>query len=194
MTSRTDLSHDRAPGQMHLPPKRHGALYVCPLSRVRETIDRSGARHLVTLINRQSMLETPVGIETANHLRIAINDITAPQDGLVHPGENHVVELIRFARTWRREGALVVHCWAGISRSTAAAFITLCTLNAGAPELQIARHLRRTSATAAPNRLLVRLADDILRRDGRMVEAIEEIGPGEPAAEAEPFSLSSTFD
>ena len=171
-----------------------GALHVCPLSRVPETLKRSGARHLMTLINRQTMLETPAGIAAANHLKLAINDISAPQDGLVHPAECHVEELIRFSNAWGRNGALVVHCWAGISRSTAAAFISLCTLNPDTPEKIIAQRLRSASLTATPNRLLVRLADDMLSRRGRMIGAIEAIGIGEAAREGTPFELPTSFD
>jgi predicted protein tyrosine phosphatase len=86
---------------------------------------------------------------------------------------------------------MVVHCWAGISRSTAAAFISLCTINPDAPEELIARRLREASPTAYPNRLMVRLADEALSRRGRMIAAVERIGRGEPASEAIPFSLAA---
>lgn len=171
--------------------RRLGTLHVCPLSRVPDMIAESGARHLMTLINQQTMLETPPGIEPANHLRLAVNDIDAPHEGLVHPCETHVEALLRFAQTWNRQGPLVVHCWAGISRSTAAAFITICALNPAAPEELVARRIRQASPTACPNRLLVRLADDMLGRRGRMLSAIEAMGPHEPASEASPFALSS---
>ena len=184
----------------HLPPTparrsasaREGVdtIHVCPLSRVRDTVQTTGARHLITLINRQTMLETPHGIEPFNHLRLAINDITEPQEGMVHPGAEHVADLIRFAASWNSRGPLVVHCWAGISRSTAAAFITLCALNPDAPEHLVAERIRKASPTASPNRLLVRLADDQLDRRGRMLEAIDLMGPAEPASEAIPFKLA----
>lgn len=170
-------------------PGPGGDLYVCPMSLVHETLGRTGAQHLITVINLQTMLETPPGIAAANHLKLAINDITAPQDGLIHPAPEHVDEIVRFALNWDRQRPLVIHCWAGISRSTAAAFITLCALNPGAPEHLLARQLRKASATAAPNRLLVRLADAWLARSGRMVTAIEQIGLGRMASEGEPFSL-----
>jgi predicted protein tyrosine phosphatase len=172
---------------------RPAQLYVCPLSRVHDTLAETRARYLVTLINQQTMLETPSSIDPANHLKIAVNDIIAPQEGLIHPREEHVLELIRFAQTWNRQGPLIVHCWAGISRSTAAAFITLCTLNPGAPEALVARHIREASATALPNRRLVELADELLGRGGRMIRAINEMGPPRLASEAEPFALPSTF-
>jgi len=49
--------------------------------------------------------------------------------------------------------------------------------------------LRRLSATATPNIRIVSLADRVLGRDGRMVEAIDSIGRGEMAFEDVPFRL-----
>jgi predicted protein tyrosine phosphatase len=49
--------------------------------------------------------------------------------------------------------------------------------------------MRRASRTAMPNSLIVALADQILDRQGRMIAAIESIGPGDMAYEADPFSL-----
>ena len=73
---------------------------------------------------------------------------------------------------------MVIHCWAGISRSTAAALISLCALNPRCAEHLIARRLREASPTAYPNRLMIRLADAALGRKGRMVAAVEAIGRG----------------
>jgi predicted protein tyrosine phosphatase len=84
---------------------------------------------------------------------------------------------------------MVIHCWAGISRSTAAAFIALCALNPAAPEELIARLLREASPTAYPNRLMIRLGDAALGRADRMVRAVETMGRGVVASEALPFSL-----
>ena len=49
--------------------------------------------------------------------------------------------------------------------------------------------LRRASPTAYPNRLLVTLADEALSRDGRMLAAVEDIGRGRIAEEAQVFAL-----
>ena len=83
----------------------------------------------------------------------------------------------------------MVHCWAGISRSTAAAYTALCAINPEVPEELIARAPARGLAHRLPNRLMIRLADDALGRRGRMVRAIEGIGRGVMATEAVPFSL-----
>jgi predicted protein tyrosine phosphatase len=164
-------------------------IYVAPLSLVETTVTEANVSHLVTLINGETPITTPPGIVPDRHLRLAMNDICEPQPGLVLPCEGHVADLIGFAREWDRQAPLLIHCWAGISRSTAAAFISLCALNPAGAELELARTLRRASPTAYPNRLLVALADEVLSRQGRMIAAVEDIGRGRIAEEAEVFSL-----
>jgi predicted protein tyrosine phosphatase len=105
------------------------------------------------------------------------------------PDEEHVAELLSFVRRWDRRAPLVMHCYAGISRSTASAFASVCALNPQRDEDAIAQALRRASPTATPNIRIVSLADRLLGRDGRMVAAIETIGRGVMAAEANPFRL-----
>jgi predicted protein tyrosine phosphatase len=164
-------------------------IYVAPLSLVATTVADVRVSHLVTLINGETLIDTPPSIDRDRHLRLAMNDICEPREGLVLPCEAHVTDLVKFALDWDRKAPLLIHCWAGISRSTAAAFITLCALNPYVDELKVARALRRASPTAYPNRLLVALADEALCRDGRMMAAVEDIGRGKIVEEAPVFSL-----
>jgi predicted protein tyrosine phosphatase len=166
-----------------------GSVHVCPLSAVPDVVAGCNASHLVTCLQDEFVVETPSLIKPDNHVRLHVDDISQPLPGYVAPSEQHVTRLLDFAHAWGGQGPMVIHCWAGISRSTAAAFITLCTLNPHAPEHLIAALLRRASPTAYPNRLMVRLADVALGRDGRLVEAVETIGRGAIASEARPFSL-----
>jgi predicted protein tyrosine phosphatase len=152
------------------------------------------ARHLVTVINEHMMLATPVGLGRDNHLRLALNDIIAPQPGMICPSPEHIEALIGFVNRWNHDGPLLIHCHAGISRSPAAAFIALCALNPSVPELVLASRLRQASPTAIPNPLMVELADEALDRQGRMIDAIEQIGIAQFAvAEALPFSIDSRY-
>ena len=164
-------------------------ILVAPLSCVETTIEDARVGHLVTLINGETMVDTPPRIQPGRHLRLAMNDICDPQPGLVLPCETHVSDLVQFALDWDRQVPLLIHCWAGISRSTAAAFITLCVLNPSVEEVRLARALRDASPTAYPNRRLVTLADRALAREGRMVAAVEDIGRGAFAEEAQVFAL-----
>lgn len=165
-------------------------LHVCSLARLHETVAETGASHVLTLINAATPVECPADIADGRHLFIGVSDIVDPTDGHVLPAAEHVQELIAFARDWPRERPLVVHCFAGISRSTAAAFIIACALHPERDEGEIARALRRSSPSATPNRRLVAVADEILGRGGRMVDAVARIGRGIEAFEGEPFRLA----
>jgi predicted protein tyrosine phosphatase len=169
-----------------MPPE---TIYVAPLSCVAGTIAEARVSHLVTLINGETRVATPATIPPDRHLKLSMNDICEPSPGLVLPCQTHVAYLVNFALEWDRQAPLLIHCWAGISRSTAAAFITLCALNPDSSEQGLAQTLRQASPTAFPNRRLVQLGDDVLGREGRMVAAVEAIGRGEFADEAQVFAL-----
>jgi predicted protein tyrosine phosphatase len=165
-------------------------LHVSSLSRLHETVASVKASHVVTLINVNTVVERPPGISPEHHLFIGMSDIVSPLDGHVVPAQEHVERVLRFVREWDRAAPIVIHCWAGISRSTAGAFITACALSPDRDEDEFARRLRAASPSATPNARLVAIADALLGRDGRMVAAVERIGRGADAFEGAPFSLA----
>ena len=164
-------------------------IHVCSLSRLYDTVEETQARHIVTMLRLTDRVTRPSHIATENHLVLAVDDIVAEADGFITPGDEHVRRLIDFVGRWDRAAPMVVHCFAGISRSTAGAYVAACALNPGRDELQIALAIRQASRTAQPNARIVAIADRILDRDGRMVRAIEHIGLGEAAPEGYPFRL-----
>jgi len=169
--------------------ENHSMIHVCSLARLHATVVETGARHVVSLIGDEASIERPSAIVPENHLWLRLHDIAAPLDGYIVPDERHVADLLNFVRSWDRRAPLVMHCYAGISRSTASAFASVCALSPHREETSIAQALRLASPTATPNIRIVSLADRLLGRDGRMVAAIETIGRGVMAIEAEPFRL-----
>ena len=168
-------------------------LIVCPLSQVDRLIAERAPSHLITLLDPATLIDTPAGVAPERHLKVGINDIIRAQEGLILPDFEHIAAMIAFADGWDAAQPLLIHCWAGISRSTAAAFVLACARCDATPELEIARALRRASPQAHPNRRIVTLADAFLRRKGRMVEAVAAMGPGALADEGRPFELPVVY-
>jgi len=158
------------------------AIIVSPLEHVAEVVQGHENAHVCGLLGPE-MAHPPLPVPETRRLRLSFHDVAAPAPGFHPPAPEHVKRILDFAERWAAEGEgpLVFHCWAGISRSWAAAFIARCRLEADRPETDIARELRRLAPFATPNPRLVWLADDLLGRQGRMVEAIARIGRGETA-------------
>lgn len=164
-------------------------IHVTPLSQLDATLRRSGASHLITLLRDDVSFDRPARIAAHNHLVLGMHDIVEERPDMIAPSARHVEELLAFAGRWDRSAPLAINCFAGISRSTAAAYVVAAALAPGRDEVELAVELRRRSPSATPNARLIALADAMLGRSGRMVEAIQAIGRGAEAFEGTPFAL-----
>jgi predicted protein tyrosine phosphatase len=164
-------------------------IHVCSLAALPETVRATGASHILTVMANVDQVQRPASVLEANHLKVSMDDIIEHMDGFVAPTEMHIEQVLKFVRGWDRRAPLVVHCYAGISRSTASAFAAACALNPHRDEISIARQIRAASPIAQPNRLIVSLADKALGREGRMLRALEAMGPGAMTVEGRPFRV-----
>lgn len=72
---------------------------------------------------------------------------------------------------------LLVHCRAGVSRSTAAAYVIAASVLGPGHELEALRLVCRLRPEAFPNLLVVQLADRLLGRRGQLVRALSAVRP-----------------
>ena len=161
-------------------------IIACPASRVDGVWRSRRPSHLISLVSPDAQPSELPGVE---RLVLRFNDIAEPRPGLIAPDETLIRRLLTFAETWPATAPLVVHCFAGVSRSPAAAYILACARAEEGREVELAGVLRERSPEATPNPLMVSLADDILGRGGAMRVAIAAIGRGREAFEGPVFSL-----
>jgi predicted protein tyrosine phosphatase len=164
-------------------------IIVCGLSAVQGLVDTHSVGRVVSLLGPETPHHNFKGIAGDQHLKLTFHDIVEMMDGLSAPRATDAEKLIQFIEKWDRANPLLIHCWAGISRSTASAYTALCMLRPKADEEELAYELRAASPSATPNRLIISYTDALLGRNGRMSRAIEKIGRGENAFEGKPFIL-----
>jgi predicted protein tyrosine phosphatase len=172
-------------------------IIVCPLSRAPHIARERKPSRVVSLLDPGTPFPLLEGYADEHRLQLSVHDIEEARDGCDHPAETHMERILTFVTGWDRAAPILIHCYAGISRSTATAYITACAHNPGIDEGHIALALRDASPTASPNRRFVALADEALGRGGRMSRAIERIGRGASwldIGEAQPFTLPSRYD
>ena len=164
-------------------------LYVCSMQEMPWHVKTLRPSHLVSLVPPNEQPPTPRGITAERHLRLEIDDIAEPFPGYVLPDVYHIATLVDFLMGWAGEQPILLHCLAGISRSMAAALIAL-TLDAEGREMEAARSLRYAAPHARPNARIIALADDVLCRQGRLIEACRQMGSATDAASGPLVRLS----
>ena len=164
-------------------------IHVCSLAALPDTVKSTGASHVLTVMANVDQVQRPGSVQPANHLKVQMDDITEQMDGFVAPCNMHIEQVLNFVRSWDRSAPLVVHCYAGISRSTASAFAAACLLNPLRVVSSFVRLFCVVSSVAALNRQIVSLADEALGREGRMLRALDEMGPGSMNVEGRPFRI-----
>lgn len=150
-------------------------IWISSLRDVHDAHAKASPAQVVSLLSPGSDFPDFKGYDADRHMRVAMHDILEDVDGRDAPGERHVSEIIGFLKKWSPEKPLLIHCWAGMSRSTATALIAACLHNPDTDEEEIGRALGAASKTAYPNTRLVGLADEMLGRDGRLVRAAEKL-------------------
>jgi predicted protein tyrosine phosphatase len=172
-------------------------IIVCPLSKVEQLVAAHTPERVVSLLDPDFDFPDLGSTYRDRHLRLHLHDVHECAPGQVAPTPKHIDQLLAFLGKWQRSSPLLVHCRAGIGRSTATAFIAACVHNQNVDERTIALELRRVSALARPNQALIGLADAAMGRNGRMARAIEETGRDlrwHGVDENFPFELPATFE
>jgi predicted protein tyrosine phosphatase len=171
-------------------------IVVCPLSQVAHQIALHRPSRVISLLDPDSLIPDLGPTYDGKHLQLRFHDVQLPTDGQILPSAEHVDRLLRFLNARSPSESLLIHCRAGIGRSPAAAFIAACYLNPSVPEHKIAAALRRAAPFARPNDTLIHLADTVLAREGRMINAISSTGRNltwTDIEEGEAFQLSCAY-
>jgi predicted protein tyrosine phosphatase len=111
------------------------------------------------------------------HHRVEMHftDAIEPGPGIELPQARHVEQILAFGEAFqrdlaaRREAHLLIHCHAGISRSTAAMTTLLAQADPRETEERIFERLIAIRPQAWPNSLMIGFADDLLGRGGRLI-------------------------
>ncbi|WP_354072380.1 protein tyrosine phosphatase [Caulobacter sp. 1776] len=135
--------------------------------------------HVLSLVSPEG--EVPA--VTAPRTLMRFNDIIEPRDGLLAPSPEQVAAILALPEVLGAAATLLVHCHAGVSRSTAAAYILACAARPAGEEEALAAYLRAACPEATPNALMIALADEQLGRGGTMTRAVAAIGRGADAFE-----------
>jgi predicted protein tyrosine phosphatase len=149
-------------------------IVVCPLSQVSRMVAAHAPASVISLLDPGFVFPDLGPTYHGRHLRLRFHDTHDGANQQTLATKDDVEQLLAFMRPWTGNAPLLIHCRAGIGRSTAAAFVAACLHLPDLDERAIAARLRNVSPLARPNEVLIRFADAAMGRGGRMIQAIEE--------------------
>ena len=143
-------------------------IHTCSLEAVREA-DVSIYDGVITI--EDSRIENPFRLEFEHpkQLVLCFDDISVPLDGFIEPQVKHILQALSFADRIG-EGSILIHCHAGISRSSAIALAIIAKKIGKGKERESIKILEQINPHARPNKSIVWLTDEILERDGKLYD------------------------
>jgi predicted protein tyrosine phosphatase len=130
----------------------------------------SAADRIVSILDPGAPVPTELHLVHVPLLVLRFDDAIRPNKP-DRPTMAHIEELVAFDVQARAEDRLLVHCTAGISRSTAALAILLAARHPKCTD-EIFDAIRQLRPAAWPNLLMVTLGDELLGRQGALVAAL----------------------
>lgn len=134
-----------------------------------------GFSHIVSIMDPGSAVPEIFGsFDAHERLDLRFHDIIDQQADLVIPNKDHIGQLLRFADAMiapKSPVTLLVHCHAGVSRSSAAAVLLLAGTQPNAPEWALAQ-LLTVAPNAWPNLRMIELGDALTDGRGRLISAV----------------------
>jgi len=153
----------------HIAPR----ITICGISELGEH-SAAGVTHVLSLLGPNAP-DPPEFATFAPHRRLILrfHDVIDPQPNQIAPTREDVERLLVFGREVgeRPEAHLLVHCRAGVSRSTAAAALILMQANPKWPASAALDAVAAIRPHAWPNLLILELGDSLLGRNGEIVAA-----------------------
>jgi predicted protein tyrosine phosphatase len=153
-------------------------LTICGISELTDQRERP-VTHVLSILDPDHPDPEAFEAYDPHHRTILrFHDIIKPVQGMILPEPEHVEAILRFGhevadgRDERVEGHLLVHCHMGVSRSTAAMLTLMAQAEPEESEERLFARLVEIRPQAWPNSRMVAFADELLSRDGRLVEAL----------------------
>ena len=158
-----------------IPPPRLD-ITIAGLDEVREDLKDTPFTRVISIC--EANLKAERGVEAqlrrfypgASFVFAYFDDVEFIREG--SPDRNQVYRILLFSQAFTLTDRILIHCRAGISRSTAVACAIICQHTPPGEEARAVEHIRSIRAMMVPNFLIIKLADEILQREGRLVAAV----------------------
>jgi predicted protein tyrosine phosphatase len=142
-----------------------------------------GVTHVLSILDPGSPEPEPIrNFDLNRRLKLNFHDVIEPVAGWIAPERCDVELLLAFGRnldevigdagTQASDAHLLVHCHAGLSRSTASAILLLSQHEPQRAAHDVVGQVIRLRPRAWPNLRIIEIGDQLLGRDGEIIASV----------------------
>lgn len=117
-----------------------------------------------------SLIREEVEHQGSHHLVLVFDDIARPNPAYIHPTEAHLDHVFEFTKELTDDDRVLVHCLAGISRSTAVAIAIM--MQHGMDYYDAYNHIEMIRPILEPNKLIISYIDRHFGLEGKLCEMV----------------------
>ena len=156
-------------------PAAFSTLTICGLDELDGHAAR-GVTHVLSILD-PDWPEPEAFLAFDPHFRATLrfHDAIEPAPGVALPQMSDVEKILAFGRDAGGIAHLLIHCHAGVSRSTAAMLMIVAQAHPDESEDLVADRLLAIRPQAWPNSRMIGFADELLGRAGRLLAAVSRI-------------------
>lgn len=162
---------------------------ITPLADAARVYREARPAYVISLLSEDESPPVFDGLAPERHIRLIVRRESCSRS-IADAARVRAQQLVAFAQSWSREGPVLIHCERGVSRSTAAALIILAASTPPGEEARCVAQLRAAAPFADPCPLLVGYGDELLGRDGRLIDALEALPEPAPSFGARPATIA----
>ncbi len=151
-------------------------LIVSSLDKAVSAFKAHAPARVISLLSDNEEAPEFEGLADEAHLKLCVaGDASAAT--ICGIAKDRAQKIIDFIGDWDGAEGVLIHCNRGVARSMAAAYVVLCVTRPNDNEEALAQMLRSAAPHADPCPMLIEFADELLDRDGRMIDAIDDLCP-----------------
>lgn len=145
-------------------------LTVCGLEEIPAHCE-AGVSHVLSILDPGWPAPDFGSFGEHSRLELRFHDVIEPDVSGSPPLPDHVAQVLEFGGRVGEGDHLLVHCHAGVSRSTAAMTLILARARPDLPAAEVMAEVVRIRRQAWPNLRMIEFGDQILGRGGELVAA-----------------------
>lgn len=149
-------------------------IYVCTYQYVETLINETGAKYVLSVGNFPEMDKHRLEQLEFLYLQFADIDNPVPQNIRYAASKEQIQQIIDFAKKWNGDGPIIINCRQGHRRSPAAAYIVMASVAQESSYSALLDILRANAPHAEPNKWMIKIADYLLKAEGKMNELLDQ--------------------